>query len=157
MRGVGPKFSERDNHKVIAVLWTMMTQPTPVTPQQLQADAELHLTKKKTVPAYEENQGGWSLEGDGPMTSVFLAADGHRIHVWLDPDRVCVAPSSVAVQTGANPRDRLDFATDGGPASSSPEFEYPGTGFTSHMQLSRGCSEHIEIVRYRDETPPRPH
>ncbi|HTD27897.1 MAG TPA: SMI1/KNR4 family protein [Xanthomonadaceae bacterium] len=150
VRGVAREFSESENRKVIAALWTMLTQATPVTPQQLQADSTLRLTKKTAVPGYQENKGGWHLDGDGPMTSVFIAADGHWFSIDLDPDRVCVAPSAVTVQTGVNPHDKLSFATDGGGTSSYPEFEYHGKGFRSFMQLSRGCSKSVSITRYTD-------
>jgi len=150
MRGVGPRFSEHENREVIAALWTMLTQATPVTPRQLQADSALRLTKETAVPGYQEMHGGWRLEGDGPMTSVFIAADGHRFSIDLEPDRVCVAPSAVTVQTGVNPHDQLSFATDGGGTSSFPEFEYHGKGFRSFMQLSRGCSKFVTITRYTD-------
>jgi cell wall assembly regulator SMI1 len=156
IRGVGPKFSERDNRHVIGVLWALVQQTGPMTAQQLLADPELHL-QREPDSAGDNSADGTELIGNGPVSSVRVDSSGDRISIRLNTDDTCIAANAVMAQTGVKPGTHFFPMIDGGGGGSSPEFRYDAPDGMHFLGLSPGCSEYVEIYRYKGmHMPKRP-
>jgi cell wall assembly regulator SMI1 len=156
IRGVGPKFSERDNRHVIALLWALLRQTGPMTVKQLLADPELHL-QREPDSAGDNSADGTELIGSGPVSRVRVDTTGESINFDMDSDRTCIAANAVMAQTGTKPGRHFYPMIDGGGGGSGPEFQYDAPDGTHFMKLSQGCSEFVEIYRYKGmHMPKRP-
>jgi hypothetical protein len=145
-----------DNRHVIGVLWALVQQTGPMTAQQLLADPELHL-QREPDSAGDNSADGTELIGNGPVSSVRVDSSGDRISIRLNTDDTCIAANAVMAQTGVKPGTHFFPMIDGGGGGSSPEFRYDAPDGMHFLGLSPGCSEYVEIYRYKGmHMPKRP-